>query len=89
MLSYNRQGSSVLEEVFKLTGKPIDPNQPWDMEHKPGFEFSKHKASAQERGIPRSQFLDEHNNPSHYRPELPKSNRSHLGEDKTGFYLGP
>ena len=30
------------------------------MGHKPGYEFRKHRASAQERGIDRKQFLDEH-----------------------------
>lgn len=71
-----------------LTKKPMDPNEPWDMGHKPGHEFKKHQNSARERGISRSQFLDEYNDPSHYRPELPSSNRSHMGEDKTGLYLG-
>ncbi len=71
------------------TGKPINPNEPWDMGHKPGYEFRKHQASAQERGISRKQFLDEHNDSSHYRPELPSSNRSHSCEDMTDLYLGP
>ena len=53
------------------------------MGHKPGYEFRKHRASAQERGIDRKQFLDEHNDSSHYRPELPSSNRSHSCEDMT------
>ena len=51
--------------------------------------FRKHRASAQERGIDRKQFLDEHNDSSHYRPELPSSNRSHSCEDMTDQYLGP
>ena len=71
------------------TGKPINPNEPWDMGHKPGYEFRKHRASAQERGIDRKQFLDEHNDSSHYRPELPSSNRSHSCEDMTDQYLEP
>ena len=33
-------------------------------------------------------FLDEHNNPEHYRPELPSSNRSHKCEDTTDLYFG-
>ena len=37
----------------------------------------------------RKQFLDEYNNPNHYRPELPSYNRSHVGEDLTDLYLGP
>jgi len=71
------------------TGRVMDPNEPWDMGHKPGYEFWKHQKSARERGISRKQFLDEYNNPLHYRPELPSSNRRHLGEDKTPRYLGP
>jgi hypothetical protein len=72
-----------------LTGRFIGKDQAWDMGHKPGFEFRNHAKSAQERGISRGEFLDEHNNPSHYRPELPSSNRSHAGEDMTGNYFGP
>jgi predicted ribonuclease toxin of YeeF-YezG toxin-antitoxin module len=67
----------------------MSPDEPWDMGHKPGYEFRKHQASARERGIPRDQFLDEHNDPSHYRPELPSSNRGHDGEDMTDNYFGP
>ena len=66
----------------------MDKSEPWDMGHKPGFEFRKHKKSAEERGIPRKQFLDEHNNPDHYTPELPSSNRGHKGEDLTDNYFG-
>lgn len=72
-----------------LTQQPLKSNEPWDMGHKPGFEFKKHQQSAAERSIPRKQFLDEHNNPNHYRPELPSSNRSHAGEDLTNKYFGP
>jgi hypothetical protein len=72
-----------------VTGRFMNPGQPWDMGHQPGSEFRKHAESAQRRGIPREQFLDEHNDPSHYRPELPESNRSHRGEDLTDSYLGP
>ncbi|MNV99865.1 Ribonuclease YqcG [compost metagenome] len=62
---------------------------PWDMGHNPGYEFRKHQISAAERGITRKQFLDEHNNYNHYRPELPSSNRSHSGEDPSDLYFGP
>ena len=72
-----------------LTGAAMDQNEPWHMGHKPGYEFRKHRASAMERKITREQFINEHNDPSHYRPELPKSNLSHKGEDHTGIYLGP
>ena len=36
----------------------------------------------------RKQFLDEYNNPEHYRPELPSSNRKHALEIKDGKYYG-
>jgi predicted ribonuclease toxin of YeeF-YezG toxin-antitoxin module len=72
-----------------LTQKPLNVEEPWDMGHKPGYEFKKHQQSAADREIPRKQFLDEHNDPSHYRPELPSSNRGHAGEDVTNKYFGP
>ena len=72
-----------------LTGRFMGKNQPWHMGHLPGYEFRKHKASAEQRGISRGQFLDEHNDPSHYRPELPSSNECHLGEEPTDEYYGP
>lgn len=72
-----------------LTGKEIKEGEPWDMGHKPGFEFRKHRDSAYQRGISREQFLDEHNDPSHYWPELPESNQGHAGEDHSSFFGGP
>ena len=67
----------------------MNPNEPWDMGHKPGYEFRKHRIGAQKRSITRKEFLNEHNNSAHYRPELPSPNRSHMGEDLTDLYLGP
>ncbi len=72
-----------------VTGKFMSKDKAWDMGHKPGYEFRKHQQSARKRGIDRQQFLDEYNDPSHYRPELPSSNRSHKGEDVTSAYFGP
>lgn len=72
-----------------LTGKEMNNDEPWDMGHKPGFEYRKHRDSAFQRGIAREQFLDEHNDPSHYWPELPESNQGHAGEDHTDFFGGP
>ena len=72
-----------------ITKKVMDIEESWDMGHKPGHEFRKHQQSAADRKITRKQFLDEYNNPNSYRPELPESNRSHIGEDKTDFYFGP
>lgn len=71
-----------------LTGEAISPNEPWDMGHREGYEFRKHKESARRRGISREQFLDEYNNPEHYRPELPKSNRCHKLEIQGDTYYG-
>ncbi|MGG3528911.1 GH-E family nuclease [Bacillus pseudomycoides] len=71
-----------------INNEIMNKGEPWDMGHLPGYEFRKHKKSAEERGITREQFLDEHNNPDHYRPELPSSNRSHKGEDLTDDYFG-
>lgn len=71
-----------------VTGQFMSKDNPWDMGHKPGYEFKKHRESAMQRGIDRKTFLDEYNNPQHLRPELPSSNRSHKGEDKTDAYFG-
>ncbi len=71
-----------------LTGNEMSPDEPWDMGHKPGYEFHKHKKSAEDRGVSRKEFLDEHNTTSHYQPELPSSNRGHGGESGPGHYLG-
>jgi predicted ribonuclease toxin of YeeF-YezG toxin-antitoxin module len=72
-----------------VTGRFMSRDGPWDMGHKPGYEFRKHQGSAADRGIDRGQFLDEYNDPVHYRPELPRSNRSHRGENVTDEYFGP
>lgn len=72
-----------------VTQTQMNKTEPWDMGHKPGYENWKHVRSAEARGISRKQFLDEYNKVEHYRPELPLSNRSHLGENtKAGYYLG-
>ncbi len=71
-----------------LTGKKMNDDEPWDMGHKPGYEFRKHQTSARERGISRQEFLDEYNKSEHYRPELPESNRSHEGELLDDEYFG-
>lgn len=82
-----KEGGGVVRDP--LTGKEMKFDDPWDMGHKPGYEFRKHQKSARERGISRKQFLNEYNNPNHYRPELPSSNRSHKLEDGSNLYLGP
>lgn len=70
-------------------GRVLPSDQPWDMGHRPGYEFRKHQVSAADRNITREIFLDEHNTPGHYRPEYPPHNQGHLGEDPTDIYLGP
>lgn len=72
----------------RQTGRFMSKNNPWDMGHRDGLEFRKHKASAKNRGISRKQFLDEYNKPSHYRPELPSSNRNHKSEASDDIYFG-
>lgn len=69
-------------------GQIMNSSEPWDMGHKPGYEFRKHQQSAIQRGISRKAFLDEYNDPTHYRPEPPSYNRSHRGEDLTDAYFG-
>ena len=71
-----------------MTGKYMSKNAPWDMGHKPGYEFRKFKGLAEEYHLPRKDFLDHCNDPRIYRPELPSSNRSHFLEDHTDKYLG-
>ena len=75
--------------IDPLTNKVMDQNKPWDMGHKPGYEFWKHQQSAAERGITRKEFLDEYHNVDHFRPELPSSNRSHKDELASNLYYGP
>lgn len=82
-----KEGGGIVRDP--LTGQEIHFEDAWDMGHKPGFEFRKHQNSARRRGISRKQFLDEYNNPNHFRPELPSSNRSHYLEDMTDNYYGP
>ena len=61
----------------------------WDMGHLDGLEFRKARADAQRRmGFSRADFLDSQNDPDHYRPELPSSNRSHTMEDHTANFKG-
>lgn len=62
------------------TGEVLDRNEPWIMGHRPGYEFRWHQRSAQNRDIGRPDFLDEHNNPDHYRPESPRTSSGHEHE---------
>ena len=69
-----------------LTGKVMSNSEPWDMGHLPGHEFRRLQADAQTAGLTRKQFLDIHNDPRIYRPELPSSNRSHALEDMSDLF---
>lgn len=71
------------------TNEPIDPESSWEMGHEYGYEFRKHRVSAAERGISRKQFMDEHNDPGHYRPESKEGNAGHQGEAPDDIYYGP
>lgn len=70
-----------------VSGRYMSKHKAWDMGHKPGMEFRKHQQDARARGLSRKEFLNEYNDVSRYRPELPSSNRSHRGEDKTDMYI--
>lgn len=54
----------------------------WDMGHMPGEEYRKLCDKYEAGEITWSEFLDEYNDPSKYRPEAPSSNRSGKYEQK-------
>ncbi|MCX8131107.1 MAG: GH-E family nuclease [Clostridia bacterium] len=100
----NKFRKKTKEEVWKkakiVNGKKVDHNgvvlqykvgnrSGFDMGHKPGYEYWKHRISAIARQISRKQLLNEHNDPSHYRPESTAGNQSHADEDRTSSYRGP
>lgn len=88
--------------VDPATGRVIDPvskkamqkNEAWEMGHKPKMEYWKERDNAvnkwlyDEKTTTRKEFLDRMNDPSKYRPELPSSNRSHKGEDRSNDFIG-
>lgn len=88
--TWNNAQSSSIDGVVRdpLTGQQMSPTEPWDMGHRFGFEFWKHRISSAQRGIGRTQFIDEYNNPNHYQPELPSSNQGHQGEAPPDVYYG-
>jgi hypothetical protein len=77
-----------------LTGKTMQKDEPWDMGHKPKMEYWKERDNSinewlyNDNRTSRKKFLDRMNNPSRYRPELPSSNRSHRGEDRSSDFKG-
>jgi RHS repeat-associated protein len=60
------------------TGEPINGTP--DLGHRPGHEFWREQARAQERGWTQQQFNDYMNNPDFYQLENPSTNRSHRFE---------
>jgi predicted ribonuclease toxin of YeeF-YezG toxin-antitoxin module len=69
-----------------LTGLLMQKSEPWDIGHLPGHEFRRIQADAEAAELTRKQFLDIHNDPKIYRPELPSSNRSHALEDMSDLF---
>ncbi|THV42967.1 GH-E family nuclease [Glycomyces buryatensis] len=63
-----------------LTDEVIEEGSNWQAGHEYGYEFRKHRAVAEELGIERQEFVDDYNNPEHYRPETKATNESHKGE---------
>lgn len=88
--TWNKAQNESIDGVVRdpVTGEPLNPNEPWDMGHDYGYEFRKHQQSAAERGISRDEYITEHNNFEHYRPEHPSSNRGHQGEAPDDIYYG-
>ena len=101
-VDYSRPGwrSGIKDEVWEnakdehgrvrdpMTGRYMSKDQPWDIGHKPGYEFRKYQEYAREKGMSRKEFIEGYNNVEHLRPELPSSNRSHKCEDMTDKYFG-
>jgi HNH/ENDO VII superfamily nuclease with conserved GHE residues len=79
------RGESTGQVRDAVTGRFMSKDAAWDMGHQPGLEFRRRAALAEAEGWTREQFLDDDNDASHYRPELPSSNRSHRGEDHSGL----
>ena len=52
----------------------------WDMGHLPQHKYSEMHARYLRGELTPSEFRDWFNNPAHYRPELPRTNRSHVLE---------
>lgn len=76
-----------------LSGAVMNKADPWEMGHRPMMEYWKERANAINKwlygrvAVSRKDFLDRLNDPSRYRPELPASNRSHRGEDKSSAFI--
>ena len=73
-------------KVYDPSGQEIiwDRSKPrkgqWDMGHIPGQKYSDMHTLFAMGALSRREFLDWYRNPANYRPELPKTNRSHKYE---------
>ena len=76
----------VVRDPDPNTKKEIGFDDQWDMGHKPKHEFRKHQIDAAKKTSSRKEFLDDHNNSDHYRPETQNTNRSHRLEDNTSDF---
>lgn len=52
----------------------------WDMGHVTGNKYSETHKLYIDGVISKEEFIEWYRNPQNYRPELPKTNRSHLYE---------
>lgn len=71
-----------------VSGRYMGRNRPWDMGHKPGYEYRKQLEFANNNHWTQGTLSRDYNDSAHYRPELPSSNRSHSGELMTDVYFG-
>jgi RHS repeat-associated protein len=68
-------------KVYDPSGVEIKPRDPWEMGHTPRNKFSDAQRRAYDEGWDRKTWRDYQNDPDIYRPELPRSNRSHRHEN--------
>ncbi|MDQ0072702.1 YD repeat-containing protein [Variovorax boronicumulans] len=75
-----------------LTGAQFERNDRWQMGHRPQMEFWKEKQDAvnqwlyEGKHVTPQEFRAMQLDSSRYRPELPKSNMGHRGEDSTTIF---
>ena len=76
-----RMRDGVVKDPLVGTIIEWEPGQPrngvWDMGHIPEQKYSKVHQEYLEGKMTPKEFRDWYNNPDHYRPELPSTNRSH------------
>lgn len=67
-------------KVYDPSGVEIRPGDVWELGHTPGNKFSDAQLRAAKEGWDRKTWREYQNDPDIYRPELPRSNRSHRHE---------